>query len=637
MKVAVNGGALEVADGETVAGLLRRLGLDERPVAVERNGVIIPRADHPSTVLAEGDALEVLHFVGGGRGAGRPKRGRRRPSRAEASAPDRLRLLEALHDTAQAFQAATTVEEILRAVLDGVRSVSPFTRGYCLLAEEGRLRVRAAAEGPPPETSFDIGDVDSLSARVFREAAPATAGGKSERGAGILTGTGWAYPLAGGRIHGVLLLEAGAAARADEPPDWPASFADAAGLALDTAVLYRDLVEALHHISILSEASRRMQEGEGEPESLSTRALAPAGLALRLSTLTLYAADGDRLGGLGGPAELPRSALGRLAALEGPVVEEADVAWGFPPGRVIAAVPIRRPPFAGTLVAAVDRRDDLPPARLDLLAAVGDRLGLAMRDSRLVTELRAHSVAVEYLNRELARTVDSLRRANELKSRFVSTVSHELRTPLASIRLHAETILDALGDLDREKIRDFVTVIAQEAERLSRLIGGVLDLARLVAGRRPLLRTAVDLGETVERVAGTLRPIADAAGVSMEVRAEGNLVVQADRDSVIQALTNVVANAVKYSRSGGRVRIEARTDGQDVSVAVIDTGAGISPEHLPHVFEEFYKVDATGSEEGTGLGLAITKAIVEGHGGGIEVESEPGRGSTFTLRFSRGA
>ena len=106
---------------------------------------------------------------------------------------------------------------------------------------------------------------------------------------------------------------------------------------------------------------------------------------------------------------------------------------------------------------------------------------------------------------------------------------------------------------------------------------------------------------------------------------------------MIQALTNVLGNAVKYSRAGGRVRIRSRPAEEGVAVSVSDTGEGISPEHLPHVFEEFYKVDATGSEEGTGLGLAITKAIVEGHGGGIDLESEPGRGTTFTLRFPRGA
>jgi signal transduction histidine kinase len=386
-----------------------------------------------------------------------------------------------------------------------------------------------------------------------------------------------------------------------------------------------------------------MQEAEREPESLAARALAPLGARLDLAVLALYDDDGRRLGGLGGPAALAAPLAERLRRADSPSIDEPPArAWGLGGGGV-AAFPIRRPPVRATLVAAADRPGGLPPPRLDFLRALADRLGLAVRDARLAADLRAHSIAVEYLNREMARSVEDLRRSADLKSRFVSTVSHELRTPLASIRMHAETILEAIADLSRDEVRDFVAVIAQESERLSRLIADTLDLSRLLAGRRPIQRAPVDLTEVVERVAGTLAPVAAGKGVAVEVvpAAGRDAVVPADRDAVIQALTNVLGNAVKYAGRGnrqetsGRVRAEVRPADEEVAVEVADTGPGIAPEHLPHVFEEFYKADATGAEEGTGLGLAITKAIVEGHGGSVHVESEVGRGSVFTLRFPR--
>jgi len=235
----------------------------------------------------------------------------------------------------------------------------------------------------------------------------------------------------------------------------------------------------------------------------------------------------------------------------------------------------------------------------------------------------------------LARDVTEIHHLQTVRREFVANVSHELRTPLASIRIYAETLLD--GGLEVPGMaEDRLVKIISEVDELSQLVKEILDLARLESGRdQPkLVPLAVDalLTDAAERMEAQ----AERAGVLLSVVASSGLPrLLGDRRMLEGALVNLIHNAVKFTPEGGSVSVGAETDAQTggVSLWVRDTGVGIAAEHLPRLFERFYKEDRARSRSsgGTGLGLAIVKHVALVHGGRVAAESETGRGSRFTI------
>lgn len=235
----------------------------------------------------------------------------------------------------------------------------------------------------------------------------------------------------------------------------------------------------------------------------------------------------------------------------------------------------------------------------------------------------------------VARDLTELKRLERLRRDFVANVSHELRTPIATLRSLAEALL--MGGKDDPEVRDrFLSAIAEEAERMGRLIDNLLTLARVEAGRQLWRKQPVPVAEVVQQVFNRLRPAAEAKGLTVLCRVADDLTVVADPDALTQILFNLVDNAVKYTPHGS-VTVEAERvatlDGEQIAVHVRDTGMGIPPEHLPRIFERFYRVDKARSRQqgGFGLGLSIAKHLAEAQGGRITVQSEVGKGSTFTL------
>jgi signal transduction histidine kinase len=230
----------------------------------------------------------------------------------------------------------------------------------------------------------------------------------------------------------------------------------------------------------------------------------------------------------------------------------------------------------------------------------------------------------------------------EARRAFVADASHELRTPLSSIlALLAPLAGEHAGRVTASQRDELMGDLVAEVDRLDRLAGDLLDLARLdEAGTLRLARVA--LFELAQEVARRLGPVANAAGVTVEVEDRGGPVVHADELRLGQALHNLVDNAVKFAPAGGKVTITvARGPRGSALLEVSDTGPGIAPEHLPHLFDRFYRVDRArarggGDGGGTGLGLAIVKRIARLHGGTVEVESEVGRGSKFRLVLPEG-
>jgi signal transduction histidine kinase len=219
-----------------------------------------------------------------------------------------------------------------------------------------------------------------------------------------------------------------------------------------------------------------------------------------------------------------------------------------------------------------------------------------------------------------------LREANELERNFLMRVSHELRTPLTAIRGHVDALREGLAD-DPESRAESFDVIAEESSRLERLVGDVLDLAKLDARRFTLREEEVDMGRVLERAFAAFGEEARRRGIDYRQEGNGGAGIYTDGDRVLQIISNLLANAFRWTPDGGRIDLELNADNGDVSVAVADSGPGISAEEAERIFRPFWSRDGGG----TGLGLAIAHELANALGGRIELDSEVGRGSRFQL------
>jgi two-component system phosphate regulon sensor histidine kinase PhoR len=233
------------------------------------------------------------------------------------------------------------------------------------------------------------------------------------------------------------------------------------------------------------------------------------------------------------------------------------------------------------------------------------------------------------------RDLTDVRRLEELKASFIATASHELRTPLAAVYGAAQTLLRHDFALDEGGRDRFVSLIADESERLGRIVNEILLASQLDAGRLDLEAEPFDASELVERVVEATRAYAP-PGVHVEGRVPNDMpLVEADRDKVRQVLVNLVENAIKYSPDGGRVEVAVEPHDENVVFRVQDEGLGIPSDEQSMVFEKFYRVDPhmTRGVGGTGLGLYITRELLERMGGRIWVESSGSGGSTFVTEL----
>lgn len=234
---------------------------------------------------------------------------------------------------------------------------------------------------------------------------------------------------------------------------------------------------------------------------------------------------------------------------------------------------------------------------------------------------------------ERKRAEEELKETMELKSQFISTVSHELQTPLATINEGLGIVLDGVAGRINKKQKKFLGNAKRNADRLSDLINDVLDFQRLGAGKTKLDIQSHDIKEVLSEVQETLTLFAKKHDVELSFASADDLSkAEFDRAKMIQVLTNLVSNAVKFTPEEGRVSVNVRRRDSDWVISVSDTGMGIPKEALPKIFDRFYRVNRRGKQiQGTGLGLAIVHKIMMMHGGRIEVESEVDQGTTFTV------
>ena len=228
-----------------------------------------------------------------------------------------------------------------------------------------------------------------------------------------------------------------------------------------------------------------------------------------------------------------------------------------------------------------------------------------------------------------------IERVEKTRRDFIANVSHELRTPLTSIQGYAETLLDSRGAPENQ--REFVEIIRKNATRMARLTEDLLVLARVESGEHKLNFQLVMPQELLDDAVQTFRELAASRGIELSMMNMATSAVLVDRDAIHQVFTNLIDNALKYGDQGGKILVGACETEEGVQFYVRDFGSGIASEHLPRLFERFYRVDKARSREsgGTGLGLAIAKHVVRAHSGAIHAESELNHGSTFYFTLPR--
>ena len=265
----------------------------------------------------------------------------------------------------------------------------------------------------------------------------------------------------------------------------------------------------------------------------------------------------------------------------------------------------------------------------------GRLVGVVGVSQDITRRMRAEAERTELLARERAARAEA-ERANRAKDEFLAIVSHELRTPLTSMMGYVEML--RLGMLDERGRVRALEVIERNTQTLTQLVGDVLDTSRIVSGKMRLHTSPLDLHTVIGAAVDVMRPAFEAKGVTLRTSLDPNEgLMTGDAERLQQVVTNLLSNAVKFTPAGGEVSVSLRRTGLDVEVTVSDTGVGIAPDFLPHVFERFRQAEGAsqrGGQSGLGLGLAIVRYIVERHGGTVSAESAGlGAGATFRVRL----
>jgi signal transduction histidine kinase/CheY-like chemotaxis protein len=324
-----------------------------------------------------------------------------------------------------------------------------------------------------------------------------------------------------------------------------------------------------------------------------------------------------------------------------------DGSMSQPPQSLIYLPLIAKEQVLGIITIQSLEKNAYTAHHLNVLQSLASYTAIALDNAHAYRQLNEHEREIRRLFEEAERARGVAEEADAAKSSFLSTVSHELRTPLTSVLGFAKIIKKRLEDRifplvpkeDRkvvqtiQQIEDNLKVVVSEGERLTKLIDDVLDLAKIEAGKLEWHMETVNVGEVIDRATAATSSLLEPKGLHLEKRIAADLPsVTGDPDRLIQVVINLISNAVKFT-DAGTITCRAERRGGEIVVGVSDTGVGITPADQPKVFERFKQVGDTLTDKpkGTGLGLPICKEIVEHHGGRIWVESEIGRGSTFSF------
>jgi len=271
---------------------------------------------------------------------------------------------------------------------------------------------------------------------------------------------------------------------------------------------------------------------------------------------------------------------------------------------------------------------------LEPVAALGKaagEIGVSRLDRRL--PVRGTRDELDYLAEQFNETLERLEKAVGEMKQFTASISHELRTPLAVLRGEAEIAL--MQSSSTEQYRRVLASQLEEFEKLTRMVNELLTLARAESGEVAIARDPVNLSSLAQSLIEQLEPVAASKNLKLSCQCQENVFVNGDGGWIERIILNLVDNAIKFTQSGGHVDVRIWQNGENRIIEVTDTGIGIEPDALPHIFERFYRADPSRANraDGAGLGLSLVKWATDQHHAAIEVDSSPGHGSTFRIKF----
>ena len=386
---------------------------------------------------------------------------------------------------------------------------------------------------------------------------------------------------------------------------------------LDHVKIYSNHISALPP-GVQRDAHHRLAGGDPEAGRIG-----PFGQHFHLNEYAEIVGNGKRLG----VVVVPRNPPPLTVSLR--EMAPTLAAWGIgllAAGAAIGALLIFRP-VRQRLRSLEDAARALGEGRTDVRAneSGGDEVSaLSATFNRMANDLQTRAAALE--------------EGDRVRRQLLADVSHELMTPLSAIRGYVETLAMPEVTLDEETRSRYLDVAREETYKLETIIGDLLDLARLEGGGDSLEFDEVLVDDLFRRVTDRHQPTLAERQITLSTSvAAGTPLIWGDADRLEQALQNVAANAIRHTPGGGTVTLQAERSDDFVRITVSDSGPGIPPEHLPHIFDRFYKADAaragTSVRSGSGLGLSIVRAIVHRHGGDVSATNQPGGGAVFTLRL----
>lgn len=589
----------------------------------------------------------------------------------EATAAQQRRV-QLLYDISREVSITLDPDEILQRAVDLATASleGMFGEAFLLEAGSGRLRLRGLAGRDPAllptlDRTLDarlgqglVGWIAAQRQAVRLDDVQADGRWLSVSGGeqGIRSALG-APILSGPELLGVLMILHGQPAAFEAGQlDLIAAIARQVGLALSNALRYQQARRRLAELTALQQVGQ-VVNARLELQPLLDEITRQVREVLGYPIVEVFLIEGDELvlrafGGSDDPGPqrmtFDQGVVGRAVrenhTVFAPEVERDPDYLPINPGtRAEIVVPLRK---RGVVFGVLNVETPHPGALTDddvrLLSLLADQIAVAVENAALYDHLRAHADALEQTVKErtakLAEALEHAHQADRVKSRFVSDVSHELRTPLSNIRLYLDLLRTGSGD----RFESYLSTLNRETERLIRLIEDLLALSRIDTGATALQRTAVDLNRLALSLVEDRQRLFASKGLDLAFEPQPDLpAVWADERMVGQVVANLLTNAMQYTPAGRVVlATAARQDGALWStLAVTDTGLGVPPEEQPRLFERFFRGSSSRAVRapGTGLGLAICREILDRHGGRITLESEVGRGSTFTVWLPAGA
>lgn len=597
----------------------------------------------------------------------------RRKTMHEAEREGRI-LAEALREAGMALSATLDMDEVMDILLDQIDQVVPYDTVSLMRVANGRaVVVRARGNDPFPkrfiepenvvfvieETPNLLQLVQSRQAVIIPDTEKYPGWLKIELGSHIRSWIG-APIMVEGEIFALLSLDK------REPGFYLpkharilSAFAVQASLMLHNAQLFAETRQRARELDLLNRiiAATAVSENEVEMLQIGCAELARY-FAVPQAVCALLDADRENVCII---AESLADELPSLLNTSVPVKGNPVLQRFFDTATAVAIPDIRQLPLPPEMAAVLTERGmvsvlmvpislreqivgiigvhsqeprEFSKTDIQIAVTVGEEVGQSLETIRLNDQLRSHAAELEKRvaerTRELAEANEQLQQLDRLKSKFVSDVSHELRTPITNLTMYLDLL--ERGRADRRE--HYMAVLQKETARIRQLVEDILDLSRLDANReRGMLFSAVDLNQIVAQVVMAQMPQVNAAGLQLDFAPEDGLpLILGAPQQLSQVATNLLTNAVNYTPDGG-IEVKTYQENGQVCLTVRDTGMGIDPADMPHIFERFYRGQRVAQlgVPGTGLGLGIVKEIVDLHGGRVEAVSELGQGSVFRV------